>query len=280
MKLCPQCAFIYENDQSVCDMDGRELVPTAPLVPEPKPTPPTRLTISLAATSESLAAVSTSKGSPGLLILLVVLAILLSVVVFVQVRRSRSSHAIQSPRHAPSAAPDNTPQPSQPSPADLVSATSLAATTRLEESPESAQESPLTNPVLPSATRARLAISPVSAGAPSGNSRSVILRLTNGATIKADEVWEKKDGIWYRQGGMVTFLKRSRVRAVERIATPDSQQQTAVNNLGEKSRKPNDRTAQNQLRIRRLESVETKKPSRVSALLKWTGRVLKKPFKS
>ena len=36
MKLCPQCAFLYENDQSVCDMDGRELVRTAPLVTQQK----------------------------------------------------------------------------------------------------------------------------------------------------------------------------------------------------------------------------------------------------
>src|SRR5882724_6610322 len=26
MKLCPQCEFIYENEQSFCDMDGKELV--------------------------------------------------------------------------------------------------------------------------------------------------------------------------------------------------------------------------------------------------------------
>src|SRR6267142_1374798 len=26
MKLCPQCEFIYEDDQTLCDMDGRELV--------------------------------------------------------------------------------------------------------------------------------------------------------------------------------------------------------------------------------------------------------------
>ena len=26
MKLCPQCEFIYEDDQNTCDMDGKELV--------------------------------------------------------------------------------------------------------------------------------------------------------------------------------------------------------------------------------------------------------------
>jgi hypothetical protein len=273
-------------------MDGRDLVRAAPLVAESKLTPPTRLTISLETPSErSLAAIpesspaeSPSRRSPVLVIVLVVLAALLSVVIFTQVHRSRFSHAVQSPRPAPSSAPDNKPQPS---PADLVSLTSIAADTesehaeQTEQSPEAPQESQRTNiAVTPSATRARLAGSPVSAGAPSEHSRSVTLRLTNGATINADEVWERKEGIWYRQGGVVTFLKRSRVSAIERFAAPRSQQQTAVNNVSEKSRKSDDRTTQNQLRIRRLESVETKKPSRVKGFLKWTGRILKKPFKS
>lgn len=36
MKLCPQCDFIYENDQSLCDMDG------ADLVYNPTPFPPAK----------------------------------------------------------------------------------------------------------------------------------------------------------------------------------------------------------------------------------------------
>lgn len=41
MKRCPQCEFIYEDDQSRCDMDGIDLVfdhPTPSLTP-PKPAP-------------------------------------------------------------------------------------------------------------------------------------------------------------------------------------------------------------------------------------------------
>jgi hypothetical protein len=281
VKLCPQCAFIYEDDQRLCDMDGTELVHDAPTVLEPRFTPPTRLTISLEATPASLPAESPSRRSPVPLVLLVVLATLLSLVIFAQVYRSRSGHALQTPQPAQLATQDIAPQPTpQSSPADLVSSTSITATLS-DQSPESPQESPSTNiAVTRSATRARLASSPVSAGAPGGNSRTVTLRLTNGAAINADEVWERKEGIWYRQGGVVTFLKRSRVSAIERIAAPRSQQQTAVNNGGEKSRKSDDRTTQNQLRIRRLESVETKKASRVNSFLKWTGRILKKPFKS
>ncbi len=36
MKLCPQCDFIYENDQNLCDMDG------AALVHDPRPFPPAK----------------------------------------------------------------------------------------------------------------------------------------------------------------------------------------------------------------------------------------------
>ncbi len=33
MKLCPQCEFIYEDDQRFCDMDGTELAHNAPPSP-------------------------------------------------------------------------------------------------------------------------------------------------------------------------------------------------------------------------------------------------------
>ena len=47
MKRCPKCDFAYEDDQSLCDMDGsvltpatRELPPLAENVPTPTPAPP------------------------------------------------------------------------------------------------------------------------------------------------------------------------------------------------------------------------------------------------
>jgi hypothetical protein len=49
-----------------------------------------------------------------------------------------------------------------------------------------------------------------------GKSGSSIIRLTNGVKIEADEVWRTKEGTWYRRNGVVTFLKRNRVQAIER----------------------------------------------------------------
>src|ERR1044072_7301573 len=90
MKLCPQCDFIYEDDQGLCDMDGRELVyHSVPLAVGQSLAVPTRLTISLPEHSQP-------NRFPLLLIGAVVLALLLSVLYFVQLRRSR----LNSPDHS------------------------------------------------------------------------------------------------------------------------------------------------------------------------------------
>jgi hypothetical protein len=97
----------------------------------------------------------------------------------------------------------------------------------------------------------------------------VIIQLTNGASIKADEAWEKRDGVWYRQAGVVTFLKRSQVRSIQRPAANRSQTQP-------RAEKP---IAQNQPRVSKPAAAEKKKDSKVTSFLKSTGRILKKPFK-
>ena len=124
-----------------------------------------------------------------------------------------------------------------------------------------------------SLSHARLPANPVSTKGPSGNSRGpVIVRLNNGASIKADEAWEKKEGIWYRQAGMVTFLKRSRVRTIERSAPPVRSKSAAAN-------EEKHTATQQPLHLARLEPVAEKKESRVTSFLKKTGRILKRPFK-
>ncbi len=277
MKLCPQCAFVYEDHQRVCDMDGNVLVhDQAPVLPEPQVVPPTRLTINLPEESKSLPAVkSRSKRLPVLLILLVVLISLLSVFAIAQVRRSRSNHAVQSPQPRSAASENKT----QPEPVDVASSTSVAVAATSEQLPDAAEEVATTIAAdAPSLKPARLSSSPVAAGASTASSRSAIVRLRNGAAISVDEVWETKEGFWYRQAGMVTFLKRSQVSTIERSAPPRTSQKTAVDNGEQRVKKSEGRTAQNQLRLRRLEPVE-KKPSRVRSFLKLTGRMLKKPFR-
>jgi len=49
-------------------------------------------------------------------------------------------------------------------------------------------------------------------------SHQVQLKLADGSSITADEVWEGEQGIWYRRGGMSHLVARNQVNAIERGA--------------------------------------------------------------
>ncbi|MGH9873123.1 MAG: hypothetical protein ACRD9S_11765 [Pyrinomonadaceae bacterium] len=278
MKLCPQCDFIYEDDQSVCDMDGKELV----------------LDHATAVTNEALSTPATPTQNPGADIPPVMLAqhrrrnfavvtvvgfVLAALVIFVYLARtgqlrSRRGSEVSVPATdrsaegipAQSIPVDTSEQPSS----DSAAAQTPSADAALpEESPKPASaqtdEAALSSSTSKeSLAHTRLTPGPVSAGIPSGNSRGpVIVRLTNGASIRADEAWEKREGIWYRQGGVVTFLKRSQVRTIERLPSPSERSKSVPTNVAEKKET----------------TADTKKESKVTSFFKKTGRILKKPFK-
>jgi hypothetical protein len=283
MKLCPQCDFIYEDDQVFCDMDGKELAyGHAPGIIEQNAAIPT--TVSTRSQSRRFAFAVVAG---------VALTALLFVGYFAETHQSRSGSANPSSNQStpgattarsstpnlvsvPSAALADSQLPEQPAEqsAEQASSSSNLAPPGLLSSASSLSPSPAS-----SFRRARLGSSPVSAGGSPGNRAPVIVRLSNGASIKADEAWERKEGIWYRQAGMVIFVKSSRVRALERLAYPQSRSKSDVANVEDRNQKSEDFIAQNQPRLGKPEIINVKKESRVSSLLKKTGRILKKPFK-
>lgn len=261
MKLCPQCAFLYEDVQTFCDMDGNKLVPDAPPVVSESSSSPSRLNIDLEPTPSS-------KRSPLLAIVAgLVLAVLLTGIYLTQ-RIWRSQPSMIPPAQVMS------PETSRPA----ISATAdqdiqAAAQVSPEEATATDSASPQTD-LSRSGQSGRLRS--ISSGGLSGNGQNpVLLRLTNGATIKADEAWERKDGVWYRQGGVITFLKRSQVRAIERP--------TAIVPAKSGASAPNQRnqsvSAQAQPRPVKTQIVTVKKDSKVTSFIKRTGRLLKKPFR-
>jgi hypothetical protein len=196
MKRCPQCSFLYLDTDEVCDLDGTPLIQvndaevegaTAPI---PAPGPPR----------------SEKAGSRKGLIFTAVGGLLLGViVVFGYVAVSR--------RPAPQV------QPTQPiaqmaTPSPSASLAIESPTPTPEPSPSPAERSsPLPSP---RTIRAGVSNSPVSTTADQKATGPVVIRLTNGARIEADEAWRAKEGVWYRRSGMVTLLNANRVRSIER----------------------------------------------------------------
>ena len=332
MKLCPQCEFIYEDDQTVCDMDGRELVydPVPSICGETiisnspeiiSNSPEIHDTVEIPATVPSKrpvsqAATSHFRRTAFAALAAIVLVGLLFVVFYARTRQPRSGNANQASSQTP-LSPELFTQivTATQQASDLVSAPAEPDVSSPDGSPAESVDPATTSSSSPSlvsegpAGRGRL-INPVSAGG-SGNRQPVVVWLANGSSIKADEAWEKKEGIWYRQGGMVTFLKRDRVRAIQRLASPNQPSKSVATKADEQNRKadnaiaqnhtPENTNAQNQTRtgtevnsagqnrkpentiaqnrpIAKPDLVAVKKDSKVTSLLKKTGRILKRPF--
>jgi hypothetical protein len=284
MKLCPQCEFIYEDEQSFCDMDG------AGLVHNPAADPPiSRLIIPLVFDKRSLTKHSSSITAPALVVI-----VLAGLVVAAYFTRTRQTLAQSYPEPTQSSLQTDLPtqaagQSSVQSVTDQASTTADVAQTSNAEASEtaSAPNQPDENSTSPEANssralsaHARLNPGPVSASSETTNNRApVVIRLTNGAVIKADEAWEKKDGVWFRREGVVTFVKRSRVRAIERapVSTHSSTTRNAATNSSNQPAKSAD--TRDRLHIAKLEPVKPKKDSRVTSFLKKTGQLIKKPFR-
>jgi hypothetical protein len=47
-----------------------------------------------------------------------------------------------------------------------------------------------------------------------------IIKLKSGVRVEADAAWEDRMGIWYRQGGLVSYVERDRIESIGEPAQP------------------------------------------------------------
>lgn len=196
MKRCPQCSFLYLDTDEVCDLDATPLIQVNDAEVE-RATAPTPAAVPPQSRKSS--------GRKGLIITAVGGLLLGVIVVFGYLRVSR--------RPAPQMPPTQSiAQMATPSPSASVTIESPTPTPEPSPSPAE-RSSPLPSP---RTIRAGVSDSPVSTTADQKATGPVVIRLTNGARIEADEAWRTKEGVWYRRSGMVTLLSANRVRAIER----------------------------------------------------------------
>jgi hypothetical protein len=96
-----------------------------------------------------------------------------------------------------------------------------------EESPspeaeEQAEAEPSPAPVVGENKTASVQLNqgPISTGerkakaAESESSVQTVIEMNDGTTLDVDAAWEDKQGIWYRRGGLVSFVDSSRVKTI------------------------------------------------------------------
>ena len=196
MKRCPQCSFLYLDTDEVCDLDGTPLIQVNDSEVE-------------GSTAPIPAAVPLKSEKPGSrkgLILTAVGGLLIGVVIvfgYLAIARGRA------------------PQVQPPQPVAQVGMSSQSQSLTLETATPTPEPSPSPSErsspsPSPPTRRAGLNTNPVSTTANEKTAGPVVIRLTTGSRIEADEAWRTKEGVWYRRSGLVTLLNANRVRSIER----------------------------------------------------------------
>ena len=208
MKRCPQCEFIYPDADTVCDFDQTSLVLVAESEIAAITNTPVRPALAeLAAThSKNFEKRKTRKALP----IAAALGLVLGMVVFgvyFAVHRQMVPPPVQQSSNV-------TPQPvaqlPSPSPSPSVTESPLP-----EEGTEKASKSTTPSSKI-STSHTTTSLGPVSTNETAAKKTGQVILLTSGGRVEADEVWKTKDGVWYRRDGLVTLLKKNRVKAIVR----------------------------------------------------------------
>jgi hypothetical protein len=189
MKRCPECDFIYLDSDNVCDLDGNVLVPVDGPLDK----------------STDEGSVKPTEGWKWLA-LIAVIGMAVGIVIFVTYHRFTRASLKAEAYNSPAVATNSTLPASSPSVEDIV--------TPSPESPPT--PGPKASPSSRTASSTKLSPNAVSTTTDENASHGVTIRLTDGGTISADEAWSTKEGIWFRRNGLVTLIKRNRVKAIDR----------------------------------------------------------------
>lgn len=206
MKRCPQCYEAYDDAERFCEADGQELLadPTFSPPVEPVTAPP------LAAP-----AVWWPAAALGVLVGVVIGAGVFAAGSLMSTSESNESHATSSVA-----------EPREPTRTRPVVASNSAPTPAAEESPSpEAEEQPSAAPSPAAAAEEKTASvqlnqGPISTGekrtksAESDSNVQTVIEMNDGSTLDVDAAWEDKQGIWYRRGGLVSFVDSSRVKQI------------------------------------------------------------------
>jgi hypothetical protein len=196
MKQCPECNEVFDNQKAFCDMDGAELVmltdsPRAISNPNP-PAGPTPVWVT---------------GVIGGLIGIILCVLLY--IAFLAPSRETASHD-QNNQNTETTPPKSNQIAVAPAP-PRETASPVEA-----ESPAEGEASPAATPAAPAAPSPVVVNhGPIATGDKTAAAgERTIIKMKDGSSLEADAAWEDKQGIWFRRGGLVSFLDKSKVEAI------------------------------------------------------------------
>lgn len=207
MKQCPQCSEHFGDEQNFCDSDGAQLVDKTELLRQ-----------ALKASSGKLGNLAASEPVKRqqqmwpIVTIGILIGIILSLSAYMLFKSTAETEVQKTgrPESARLNTSDRTAQPatirSEPLPVPSAEAS--------PEASPSETASPEAVPA-PSEPSASLNHGPISTNQQEGEKRGrTIIKLKSGVSVEADAAWEDRSGIWYRQGGLVSYVERERIESI------------------------------------------------------------------
>ncbi len=215
MKRCPECYETYDDVDRFCELDGHELLlnPTVTTNDEERVVP------SLGSSPSK--EFSWPTAIMGMIAGMVIGTGIYAVYSFttnqpesVKQSQSRSTlyvsdaeRPVEVKRAAPEPSSEATPQESpspeaetEPSPEPSLAAKAETAAVRLNQGPVSTGEKSKKNEL--------------------ENGVHTIIQMNDGTVVEVDAAWQDKQGVWYRRGGLVSFVETERVKAITERTEP------------------------------------------------------------
>ena len=212
MKKCPECDETFGDHQNFCDVDGSPLLDDIAVL---------QTALQNFVPEETIAEGSPSQFSWSTAIIGILIGIILCLIaltfrssIFPDSRdTNRKSSASERPSRPVFSQVAST-QPRELAPAPVTEAISDEEEAQPDPSPS--VEAPRTERAPPSLNNG-----PVSTGAKrEGEQGKTLIKLKDGSAVTADAAWEDGQGVWFRRGGLVSFVERNQVEAISDIAQP------------------------------------------------------------
>jgi hypothetical protein len=211
MKRCPQCYQLYPDAENFCELDGRHLlidvavlspigkvVDTA--VPVPDPSAQKREARMMVVVGVMVGMLVTSIGYAGY--------------AFFRAEATPEESSVPVSR---AETIDNR-QPTRPTRTAVIEP-SPAPEEESSPSPEAEAEAEEVPAAKTDAIAARLNQGPVSTGDReqklADRSDKTIIEMNDGTRVEVDAAWQDNQGVWYRRGGLVSFVESKRIKAIQ-----------------------------------------------------------------
>ena len=209
MKQCPQCSEHFGDEQKFCDSDGALLVDETELLRR-ELSAPAGTAGNVAA---SVPAQTQSQRMWPIVIIGILIGIILSLSAYMLLKSTPENDGVKSGR--PESARLNASDTAQPRVIKSEPLPVPSAEASPEASPaETASPVPEAAPK-PSEPSVSLNNGPISTNQQEGEKRGrTIIKLKSGVSVEADAAWEDRLGIWYRQGGLVSYVERERIESI------------------------------------------------------------------